>query len=95
MLKAKHYGNHRRSLLYGGFLDSTCTHHQESSSADVTSNGDTSSERSQSYSVCSDDKPWKRCVRKEGEKGRGKRREERENEREREREEGVCELAQS
>lgn len=28
-LKARHYGNHRSSLLYGGFLDSTCTYHKD------------------------------------------------------------------
>ena len=26
LVKAKHYGNHRKSLLYGGFLESTCTY---------------------------------------------------------------------
>ena len=31
-LKARHYGSHRNLLLYGGFLESTCTYHKESSS---------------------------------------------------------------
>jgi hypothetical protein len=29
-LRARHYGNHRSSLLYGGFLDSTCSYHKDS-----------------------------------------------------------------
>lgn len=32
-LKARHYGNHRNSLLYGGFLDSTCTYHKDSTTS--------------------------------------------------------------
>ena len=32
-LKARHYGNHRSSLLYGGFLDSTCTYHKDSATS--------------------------------------------------------------
>ena len=29
-ITSKHYGNHRKSLLYGGFLDSSSTYDQES-----------------------------------------------------------------
>ena len=39
-LKAKHYGNHRNSLLYGGFLNSKCTYNKDTTTC-VKSNEDT------------------------------------------------------
>ena len=39
-LKKRHYGNHRSSLLYGGFLDLTCTYNKDSTTR-VKSDGDT------------------------------------------------------
>ena len=32
-LKARHYGNHQSSLLYGGFLDSTCSFHKDTATS--------------------------------------------------------------
>ena len=60
-LKARHYGNHRKSLLYRGFLDSTCTYNKGDSCAqsEDTSDNNDCAQCDDVSKTCSDDAAWK------------------------------------
>lgn len=53
-ISRRHYGNHRKKLLYGGFLDSSCTYDEGTTSVSKETGNDCPNVCEQADDVVSD-----------------------------------------